>query len=90
MILEPADVESIIVDLYLFCLENPRQKLPMRYISILSKILTAQLSEHPAVADDDMQHITAITPPEDPWQPQPQNKHTCCTKKPAQTPEKYN
>ncbi len=69
MILEPSDIERLIIDLYLFFSENPKLKLPMRYILLLSEIVAKQLRGHPAVDDDDMKNITVVNQPEKPHPP---------------------
>lgn len=62
MILEPHDIQNLIMDLYIFCTEHPDKKLPMRYLWILSKILNDQLHNHPAVTGDDIQGIIVVNP----------------------------
>lgn len=63
MVLEPHDIEQLIIDLYIYCRENPTYKLPMRYIWILSKILNSQMENYPSVTGEEPKGIIVVKPP---------------------------
>lgn len=62
MQLEPDDVPNIIMDLHFFGENYPNWKIPMRYLNILTRFLSNQLSGHPAVTDDVLSAPAFVAP----------------------------
>jgi len=63
MQLDPSDVQNVVFDLYAFVMAHPKHKMPMRYISLLIKILEIQLNGHPAVINDTLSQVTFVNLP---------------------------